>query len=66
MVEIVFLDFGVGGNQFFAVTEGFEGAEREAVVNGCFEIYQDFGLLGGFDVSAKLLMPMKTLMFSVG
>ena len=44
------LDFGVGGNQFFAVTEGFEGAEREAVVNGYFEIYQDFGLLGGFDV----------------
>ena len=50
VVEIVFFDFGVGGNQFFAVAEGFEGAEREAVVNGRFEIYQDFCLFGGFEV----------------
>ena len=50
VVEIVFFDFGVGGNQFFAVAEGFKGAEREAVVNGRFEIYQDFCLFGGFEV----------------
>lgn len=50
VVEIIFFDFGVGGNQFFAIAEGFKGAEREAVVNRRFEIYQDFCLFSGFEV----------------